>query len=396
MRKDGLLAIAVLLVTACAGGTASSPGASPGGPIKIGMVASLTGNYTPLGTGNKQGAQLVVDQVNQKGGINGRQVELSILDDGSNPNQTITQVNQLNDQGVVALLGPPQSTADLAIKPIVNQLKVPTVALGAADQQTTPVTPYMWQTAQLSSQVAKGVLSYLKSQGKSKLAMLTDSANAYAVSGHDATKSALTSYGVTLVDDETFETSTTNFAPLIAKVVAARPDFLLFWGTGSPPVVFTKQWAAAQTGIALMLTAAEATPLFAQPVGAAGEGVYVQAVMADLGQSLPSANKYKKVVDSYATPFQAAYGSYPAQFSWDAIIATMFLVDAIKRKGATREGIRAGLDSINLDTPNGRYSFSPSRHNGFPDSGVVISIIRGGQFVPAPGVSQSQLEKAGQ
>jgi branched-chain amino acid transport system substrate-binding protein len=388
--------MAAVLFTACAGGTAGQPSASPGGPIKIGMVTSLTGNYTPLGTGNKQGAQLVVDQVNARGGINGRKLELVMLDDGTNPNQTITHVNTLNDQAVVALLGPPQSTADLAIKPIVNQLKLPTVALGAADQQTVPVTPYMWQTALLSSQVARGVLSYLQQQGKGKIAMLTDTANAYAVSGHDATRNALGGYGVTLVDDESFETATTNFAPLIAKVVAARPDVVLFWGTGSPPVVFTKQWAAASTGLPLMMTAAEATPLYTSAVGPAGEGVYVQAVMADLGQSLPTANRYRRIVDSYAVPFQQAYNSYPAQFSWDAIIAMMFLVDAIKRKGASREEIRAGLDSINLETPNGHYSFSPSRHNGFPDTGVVISIIRNGQFTQAPGVSDAQLQKAGQ
>jgi len=61
----------------------------------------------------------------------------------------------------------------------------------------------MWQTAPLSSQVARVCVDFVKSQGKSKLAMLTDTKNAYAVSGHDSTKKILDQAGVQLIADET-------------------------------------------------------------------------------------------------------------------------------------------------------------------------------------------------
>lgn len=393
MRWLPVLVCCVLASAACAGGASQTQSSS--GPIKLGMVTSLTGNYQALGTGDREGAQLVVDRINAQGGINGRKVQLQVVDDGSDPNQTVVQVNQLDSAGVDALLGPPQSTADLAIKPLVNQKKLPTVALGAADQQTNPVTPYMWQTANLSSQVTTDVLQYLKQQGKTRLAMMSDTANAYAVAGRTETKNQLDRYGITLVDDETFETTATNFSPQIARIVQARPDFTLVWATGAPPVIITKQWAAANTGIPLMMTGAEATPLYVQPVGAAGEGVYLQVVMADVGQSLPRSNKFKSLIDSLATPFQQKYGTYPSQFSWDAITATSFLLDAIKRKGSTREEIRQGLDSISLDTGNGHYTFTRTRHNGMPQSANTIAIINNGQFVPAPGITQQVLSRAG-
>lgn len=393
MRWLPVLVCCVLASAACAGGASQTQSSS--GPIKLGMVTSLTGNYQALGTGDREGAQLMVDRINAQGGINGRKVQLQVVDDGSDPNQTVVQVNQLDSAGVDALLGPPQSTADLAIKPLVNQKKLPTVALGAADQQTNPVTPYMWQTANLSSQVTTDVLQYLKQQGKTRLAMMSDTANAYAVAGRTETKNQLDRYGITLVDDETFETTATNFSPQIARIVQARPDFTLVWATGAPPVIITKQWAAANTGIPLMMTGAEATPLYVQPVGAAGEGVYLQVVMADVGQSLPRSNKFKSLIDSLATPFQQKYGTYPSQFSWDAITATSFLLDAIKRKGSTREEIRQGLDSISLDTGNGHYTFTRTRHNGMPQSANTIAIINNGQFVPAPGITQQVLSRAG-
>jgi branched-chain amino acid transport system substrate-binding protein len=379
--------------TGCAA-LGNSP-AQSSGPIKIGMVTSLTGNYAPLGTNDKLAVQQVVDGVNAKNGINGRKIELTIVDDGSDPNQTVIQFNKVMGDGVVAVLGPPQSTAELAIKPVANDKKMPTISLGAADEQVVPVTPYMWQTAPLSSQVAKVCVDFIKSQGKSKLAMLTDTKNAYAVSGHDSTKRVLEQAGVQLIDDETFETSQTNFAPQFAKIADAKPDFLLVWATGAPPVVITKGWADAKTGIPLMMTAAEASTLYAQPAGAAAEGVFVQASMGVIGESLPTSNKFKKLIDDFAGPFQKANNYYPPQFAWDGMVAASFLVDAITRKGATSEQIKDGLDSIDLDTPQGHYTFTPQKHAGMPDSTNLMTVIKGGQFVPA-GLSADQLAKAGQ
>ncbi len=395
MKRLPLLLAFALAAAACAGGGGAASSPAPSGPIKIGLLTSLTGNYAPLGTNDKLAAEQMVKQINAKGGINGRQIELDIVDDGSDPNQTVVQLTRLIDDGVVAIEGPPQSTAELAIKPLVNEKKIPDVSVGAADQQVLPPTPYMWQTTPLSSQVAKACLKFLQQQGKTKLAMLTDTKNAYAIAGHDSAREKLTEYGQTLVADETFETSQTNFAPQFARIQAAKPDFLLVWATGSPPVVITKQWAAANTGIPLMMTAAEASPLYLMPAGAAAEGVYVQVSLGVVGQLVPSGNKYKKLIDEFANPFQAANGYWPPQFAWDSMIAMSFLFDAIKRKGATSEGIRAGLDGINLDTPQGHYTFTPQKHYGQPDSTNFMSQVKNGQFVPI-GMTPEQLASAGQ
>jgi branched-chain amino acid transport system substrate-binding protein len=379
--------------TACA--ALGNPSAASNGPIKVGMVTSLTGNYAPLGTNDKLAAQQIIDGVNAKNGINGRKIDLEIVDDGSDPNQSVIQFNKVIGDGAVAVLGPPQSTADLAIKPVANDKKMPTISLGAADDQVVPVTPYMWMTAPLSSQVANVCVNFINGQGKTKLAMLYDTKNAYAVAGHDATKKALDAAGIQLVDDETFETTQTNFAPQFAKIADARPDFLLVWATGAPPVVITKAWADQNTGIPLMMTAAEASTLYVQPSGAAAEGVFVQASMGVLGQALPASNKFKKLVDDFAGPFQQANSYYPPQFAWDGMIAASLLVDAITRKGADSESIRAGLDSIDLDTPQGHYTFTAQKHSGMPDSASLMSVVKNGQFEPAPGVTQDQLASAG-
>jgi branched-chain amino acid transport system substrate-binding protein len=392
--------VAVFISVALSGATACAalggPPAAQSGPIKVGMVTSLTGNYAPLGTNDKLAVQQIVDGVNAKNGINGRKIDLEIVDDGSDPNQSVIQFNKVIGDAAVAVLGPPQSTADLAIKPVANDKKMPTISLGAADEQVVPVTPYMWMTAPLSSQVARVCVDFIKSQARTKLAMLYDTKNAYAVAGHDSTKKILDQAGIQLVDDETFETSQTNFAPQFAKIADTKPDFLLVWATGAPPVVITKGWADLKNGIPLMMTAAEASTLYVQPAGAAAEGVFVQASMGVLGQSLPASNKFKKLIDDFAGPFKQANAYYPPQFAWDGMLAATFLVDAISRKGASSEQIKDGLDSIDLDTPQGHYTFTPQKHSGMPDSAGLMSVIKDAQFVPAAGVSQDLLAKAGQ
>src|SRR5260370_40232083 len=93
--------------TGCAA-LGNSP-AQSSGPIKIGMVTSLTGNYAPLGTNDKLAVQQVVDAVNAKNGISGRKIELNSVAGGSDPNQSVIQFNKLICDGAASVSGPPPS-----------------------------------------------------------------------------------------------------------------------------------------------------------------------------------------------------------------------------------------------------------------------------------------------
>jgi len=393
MRKFTLLAM-IVVTAACAGGSAPAAQSSPGAPIKIGLLTSLTGNYAPLGTNDKLAAQQMVDAVNKKGGVNGHMIDLLIEDDQSMPAQTIISYNKLIDEGVVAIEGPPQSTAELALIPIVDQKKVPDVSVGASDDQVIPIHPYVFQTTPLASQVAKACLKQIQALKFTKLAMLTDTKNAYAIKGHDVTKTLVSRFGINIVDDESFETTQTNFATQIAKIVAAKPDLLLVWATGAPPVIITKQWGQAKTGIPLMMTAAEASPLYVNPAEPEVEGVYVQVTLGVIGQSVPASNKFKKLIDEFALPFQTANGNWPPQFAWDSMLAMTFIFDAIKRKGTTPDQIQAGLESINLDTPQGHYTYGKDKHFGMPDSTNQMAVVQNKAFAPTP-ETQSALAGAG-
>jgi branched-chain amino acid transport system substrate-binding protein len=239
------------------------------------------------------------------------------------------------------------------------------------------------------------MVRYLKAQGKMKVATLTDTKNAYAVAGQAAFSSLAGRQGLQVLDAETFELGQTDFSPQFARIVATHPDFLVVWSTGAPPVVITKQWAAANTGIPLMMSAAEASPLYIQPSGPAAEGVDIQATLGVVGQDVPSCNQFKKLIDGFAGPYQKAHHLYPPQFAWDSMVAMSLLFDAIRRKGATSADIKAGLDSVNLNTPQGHYTFTQRRHYGLPNSSNLMSQVQSGRMVPI-GITHQQFCNAGQ
>src|SRR5689334_10555600 len=110
-----LLAIAGigLATTGCGGGSSSGSGASAGSgqPIKVGVIVSLTGNYAPLGTEDKKAIELAVQQINDKGGLLGRKIELTEKDDKSMPDQSVLAWGELKGAGVAAVIGSPFSNS---------------------------------------------------------------------------------------------------------------------------------------------------------------------------------------------------------------------------------------------------------------------------------------------
>src|SRR2546423_1596704 len=147
VRRFPLLALAaVVLATAGCGAksTSTTSGSAESGPIKIGMIASLTGNYGPLGSEDRKAVELAVQQINDKGGLLGRHVELTVLDDKSAPDQSVLDFNQLKSAGVVSVIGSVFSNSALATIPQVDRDKIPYVSLTPADEQVKPVHPYVF------------------------------------------------------------------------------------------------------------------------------------------------------------------------------------------------------------------------------------------------------------
>lgn len=394
-RLVSLTVLALLLPFALAAcGSGSGSDGSSSGPITIGQIASLTGNYTPLGTNDKLGAAQAVKEINDAGGVlGGRKLKIVVKDDKTAPDQAVVAFNDLAGQDVAAVVGSSFSNSSLAVIPIAERNKIPYVSTAAADEQVEPVRSFAFMTPPTAGAVAEQLLRYFQAQGMTKMAVAYDTKSAFAQTGWKKMSALAGKYGIDFVDKETFETTTTNFSPVLTHVRGSGADGLMVWATGAPGVIITKQFASANLDMPLVMSHAEASTLYTQPAGAAAQGVIVASSLAVVGPDLPD-SKVKDEALKMAKPFQQANGYYPPQFAFDGYGAVKLIAAAIeKAKSADPEKIQEALNTLTLTTPEGEYHYTSDDHSGLGVDDVVITKVdANGGFTPTPW-SLDQLKK---
>lgn len=391
MRRLAISVAALSLVAAgCGDDTATSTD-----PIRVGQIVSLTGNYSPLGSENKKSVELAVEKVNRDGGVLGRKLEVVVKDDKSQPDQSVLAFNDLRGDDVAAVIGSPFSNSALATIPAVDRAKIPYLSLTPADEQVNPLHPYVFVVPALASLYAERILQYLEATGVSTVAVAHDTRSSYAVAGYTGMKDKASKYGVKLAADEEFQTDATEFGAVFGHVRSSGAQALVVWATGPPAVALTKQYASAGLDIPLVMTGAQASKLFLDPVGAAAEGVTVASSIGVIGADLP-AGKQKDAIDELTTSFEEKYGYPPPQFAQDGYSGVKLLVAAIEKAGSTEpEKIRDALESLTLVTPNGEYKYGTDDHAGLGAEFIAITTVTQGAFKPTEWTSKQLADLAG-
>ncbi|MGH3878018.1 MAG: ABC transporter substrate-binding protein [Actinophytocola sp.] len=379
-----LLASLALLAAGCG----DDAGDKAGGTIKVGQIVSLTGNYSPLGSENQKSVKLAVDQVNREGGVLDRRIELVVKDDRSQPEQSVLAFNDLRGEEVAAVIGSPFSNSALATIPLVDREEIPYMSLTPADEQVDPVHPYVFVVPATSATYAERILQYLQASRVSTVAVAHDTRSAYAVAGFEGMEAKADEYGIELVATEEFTTDATEFGAVFGHVRSSGAQGLVVWATGPPAVALTKQYASAGLDIPLVLTGAQASKLFLDPVGAAAEGTIVASSIGVVGPHLPDGDQ-KAAVDELTASFTDEYGYPPPQFAQDGYSAVKLLVAAIEQAGSTEPAdVQAALQDLTLVTPNGKYTYGADDHAGLGPEFISINTVTKGQFVPTEWASE--------
>jgi len=350
--------------------------------IRVGLIASLTGKFSALGSEDKKAVDLAVEQINAAGGLLGKKVEILTRDDQTLPDKSVLAYNDLKAQNVVAVIGSVFSNSALATIPLTQTDGIPYLSLTPAEEQVVPLKPFVFVIPALANAYAERYLEYMHDQKIKKIAVAHDTKGAYAISGYNATKALASKYGVQIVRDEEFETTTNDFSPMFTHIKGSGAEALLFWGTGPTGVTVTKQHAAAGVKVPLFLTPGQASKLWLDPVGPAGNGVTVLSAIGVVGEYLPDGPQ-KQVIQQMAAPFQQKHGYPPPQFAQDGYSACLLLFEAIKKAGSTeRPKIQQALDNVSLLTPNGKYQYTPTDHSGLSRDYISVNLVVEGKFVP--------------
>jgi branched-chain amino acid transport system substrate-binding protein len=154
--------------TAAAAGTTAPTSTEP---IKIGTLTSLTGNFAPWGVQVRDGMQLAVDEINASGGVGGRQLELTVSDDQSNADQSVTEMQRLIDGGAVAIGGIISSDVGLATARLAEDQQTPLFLVKAGSEKIlTQDSRYTFRTCLPAAPMVAGpIAQYVQSKGITKV-----------------------------------------------------------------------------------------------------------------------------------------------------------------------------------------------------------------------------------
>lgn len=348
-----------------------------GPPIKIGVNLELSGGVAAFGQDALNGAQLAVKEANLSGGVLGRQVELVIQDNASDPNKAIGAMTALTSQDkVVAIIGPVASSYALAAAPVAKASRVLMVSPAASNPRVTveggQVKRYVFRACFIDPYQGRVMADFAAaSLGAKRAAVFTDSTSNYSRSVSEVFQSVFTANGGKIVSQEVYLQKDQNFRNQLARIQDANPDVIFIPGYYQEAGLIIKQ--AREMGIGVPLLGADGwdTPALIQYAGHEALNNTYFSNHYSLQNSSPINSKF---VDGY----RLEYCKEPGAFSALGYDTVLLVLEAIKRANSTDpEKIRDALENIEIEGATGKISFDVF-HNPVK-SAVVIKMVDGRQ-----------------
>ena len=326
-------------MAAAAAVAALSAGSRAQEPIKIGEYASLTGKEAAFGQSSHKGTLLAVEEINARGGVLGRQVELITEDNQSKQGESATIVKKLiSREKVVAILGEVASMRSLEAAPICQAYKVPMVSPSSTYPKVTEIGNYIFRVCftdrfqgHVLAKVAKDTLKIRR------VALLTSVSSAYSVGLAEYFKERFTADGGQIVIEQRYTEGSKDFDAQLTAIKAAGVEGIFVPGYYTEAALICRQ--ARELGITVPLFGGDGweAPELVDIGGAAVEGCYYTTHYSPQVDS--------PVVKAFVAKFQARFkGETPDAMAALGYDSAGVLVDAIHRAGSTEgAAIRAAL-----------------------------------------------------
>src|SRR5262245_30394786 len=195
-----------------------------GAPIKLADVAELSGGGATVGNNWKNGIDLAIEEINAKGGVLGRKLEVTHADSQSNPGTARAQVQKALDSEPYALLGPGYSGSVTVTAPLAAEAEIVQVMGGEAAELTQAGNKFLFRTSFGQQSSMPKVAKYIADDIKAKTVAISWVNNDFGRGGRDTITKEFNKLGVKVVADQSSEAGQADFAADVSKIKAASPD----------------------------------------------------------------------------------------------------------------------------------------------------------------------------
>ena len=373
-------ALAALLLLTLTGASAADDA------WRVGYLHSLSGYLANMGTASRDGFLLAIDEINKRGGIDGRPLQVFVENDESDPSKGVPAAIQLiSADRVHAIVGPARSDITEPLGPIAAKARV-------VDMTCSFILPtqgdYTFATVPTPEEEARVAVGFLADRGARSIGIL------HAIDLYDKTsaKAFADEAGrrrIQVLATESYNAAADkNFIPQLTKIKAAKPDWLTVLGSGAPvPLIINQK---AEIGFAapvlgnLAFSVAGIEPLL-RIAGPNLQGAYLTTVPVAVWETLPKRDPRLPRIVRYREAFKAKYGRDPHMADWwtaQNYDIAFLLAEGLRRAGrdAGGAGLKAALEGIrNFEGVVGSFSFAPGRHAGA--TGIIIARVEGERIV---------------
>lgn len=336
--------------------------------ILVGEFGSLTGSEATFGQMTNKGIALAIEEVNNAGGVHGKQIRVVTLDNQGKSEESVSAVTKLVTQSkVVAVLGEVASSRSLAAAPIAQQYKVPMITPSSTNPKVTEVGNYIFRVCFIDpfqgTVMAKFAHENLKAK---KVAILTDVKSDYSVGLAKFFKETYTKLGGQIVSEQSYSSGDIDFKGQLTNIKSANVDAIFIPGYYTEVGLIARQ--ARQVGITATLLGGDGwdSSKLSEIGGEAVNGGY-------FSNHYTSESK-EPVVRDFVQKFKAKYGVTPDGLAAMGYDAAKVLADAMKRAPeVTPDAIRAAIaETKDFQGVTGKISINAERNAVKP--AVVVKV----------------------
>jgi branched-chain amino acid transport system substrate-binding protein len=323
--------------------------------VKVGVLLPLTGSQAKFGEIEKRSFEMAAEEINAKGGVNGKKIELLFEDDTGKPDVGRSGVEKLiSREKVPVITGGYSSSVTAAAAPVAQQFKVPfVICTGSADDITEKGYDHIFRINQFASEYPNAVESFLKEVAKDvKTVALLYENSAFGQSSSKSFEEDAKRLGLKIVVKEGYQAGAIDFKPILTKVKAANPDMIYMVSYVMDASLLMRQSKELRINPKMFVGggAGFTLPEFAKSAGDAANGVFSATLWIE---TLPFPG-----AKAYFDKFKKKYGSETEYHGAEAYAAMYVVADALKRaKSITPKDVRDALTKTDMKTAFGPVKF---------------------------------------
>ncbi|MBW2192465.1 MAG: ABC transporter substrate-binding protein, partial [Deltaproteobacteria bacterium] len=358
---------------------------------KVGAIFSATGRTSFLGDPEKKTAEMLAEQINAAGGINGKKLELIVYDtEGDATKANLALKKLIMKDKVSVVIGPSLSGTSMAVLPVAEKEKTPLISCAASYKivhNDKTGKPYKWvfKTPQTDTMAVEAIYSHLNKRGINKIAIMSVTSG-FGASGRGELIRLAPKYGMEILADEKYGPKDTDMTAQLTKIKGIAPPAIVNWSVGPTQVtVLRNAKDLGMTSIPFYQSHGFGSRKNIELAAGAAEGVLCPLGACNIAELLTPYDAQYVVTNKYRKDYMAKYNEPLSSFGGHAWDALHMVADALEAVGDDKAKIRDYLENNvkGFIGQHGVFTYSPDDHNGLTKEAFTMVVVKDGDWALA-------------